>query len=204
MKVVITRAEAGELGRRLETLGHEVVHCPLIRTEPLGDEPLDLSEWDWVVVTSPNGARELGRRLARPPRHLAAIGPGTAEALSSEGLHADLVPRVHTQEGLRDELPPGRTLLAAAEGARRGILDADFLPLYRTHELVAEPPPGDVALLASPSAARALAATGANIRVVAIGPQTEAEARVLGLDVAAVAETSDLDGLVAAVESLRE
>lgn len=204
MKVVITRAEAGELGRRLETLGHEVVHCPLIRTEPLGDEPLDLSEWDWVVVTSPNGARELGRRLVRPPRHLAAIGPGTAEALSSEGLHADLVPRVHTQEGLRDELPPGRTLLAAAEGARRGVLDADFLPLYRTHELTAEPPSGDVALLASPSAARALAATGARLPVVAIGPQTEAEARMLGLDVAAVAETSDLDGLVAAVESLRE
>lgn len=204
MKVVITRAEVGELGRRLETLGHEVVHCPLIRTEPLGDEPLDLSEWDWVVVTSPNGARELGRRLVRPPRHLAAIGPGTAEALSSEGLHADLVPRVHTQEGLRDELPPGRTLLAAAEGARRGVLDADFLPLYRTHELTAEPPSGDVALLASPSAARALAATGARLPVVAIGPQTEAEARMLGLDVAAVAETSDLDGLVAAVESLRE
>jgi uroporphyrinogen-III synthase len=204
MKVVVTRAEVGELGRRLETLGHEVVHCPLIRTEPLGDEPLDLSEWDWVVVTSPNGARELGRRLARPPRHFAAIGPGTAEALSSQGLEADLVPRVHTQEGLRDELPPGRTLLAAAEGARRGILEADFLPLYRTHELPAEPPAGDVALLASPSAARALAATGAHIPVVAIGPQTEAKARELGLDVAAVAVTSDLDGLVAAVESLRE
>jgi len=130
------------------------------------------------------------------PRH--GRGP------SSEGLHADLVPRVHTQEGLRDELPPGRTLLAAAEGARRGVLDADFLPLYRTYELTAEPPSGDVALLASPSAARALAATGAHIPVVAIGPQTEAEARMLGLDVAAVAETSDLDGLVAAVESLRE
>jgi uroporphyrinogen-III synthase len=203
MKVVITRAEVGELGRRLEALGHEVAHCPLIRTEPLGDEPLDLSGWDWVVVTSPNGARELGRRLARPPRHLAAIGPGTAEALASAGLRADLVPRVHTQEGLRDELPAGRTLLAAAEGARRGVLDADFLPLYRTHELAAEPPRGDVALLASPSAARALAATGAQMRVVAIGPQTEAEARTLGLEVAAVADTSDLDGLVAAVESLR-
>jgi uroporphyrinogen-III synthase len=39
--------------------------------------------------------------------------------------------------------------------------------------------------------------------VVAIGPQTETEASALGLAVAAVAETSDLDGLVAAVESLR-
>jgi len=202
MRIVVTRAEVGELGRRLEALGHEVVHCPLIRTEPLGDDPLDLSGWDWVVVTSPNGARELGRRVVKPPRHFAAVGPGTAEALSAQGFEADLVPRVHSQEGLRDELPPGRTLLAAAEGARRGVLDADFLALYRTHELVAEAPVGDVALLASPSAVRAFAATGADMPVVAIGPQTGAEARARGLDVVAVAETSDLDGLVAAVESL--
>jgi uroporphyrinogen-III synthase len=202
MRVVVTRVEVGELGRRLAALGHEVVHCPLIRTEPLGDEPLDLSDWDWVVVTSPNGARELGRRVVKPPGHFAAIGPGTAEALSAHGFEADLVPRVHTQEGLRAELPPGRTLLAAAEGARRGVLEADFLPLYRTHELATEAPVGDVALLASPSAARAFAATGATMPVVAIGPQTEAEARARGLDVVAVAETSDLDGLVAAVESV--
>jgi uroporphyrinogen-III synthase len=202
VRVVVTRAEVGELGPRLEALGHEVVHCPLIRIEPLGDEALDLSGWDWVVVTSRNGAHEIGRRLDRPPRHFAAIGPGTAEALSAHGLAVDLVPRVHTQEGLRDELPPGRRLLAAAEGARRDVLDADFLALYRTHELEVAAPEGDVALLASPSAARAFAATGARMPVLAIGPQTEAEARSRGLDVEAVAPTHDLDGLVAAVESL--
>jgi uroporphyrinogen-III synthase len=38
--------------------------------------------------------------------------------------------------------------------------------------------------------------------VVAIGPQTEAEARAHGLDVAAVAESHDLDGLLEAVASL--
>jgi uroporphyrinogen-III synthase len=36
--------------------------------------------------------------------------------------------------------------------------------------------------------------------VVAIGPQTAAAARELGLDVAAEAATHDLDGLVAALE----
>src|SRR5215470_5723407 len=163
MRVVVTRPELGELGRRLETLGHEVVHCPLIRIEPLGDEELDLSAYDWLVVTSRNGANEIGRRLVEPPRHIAAIGPGTAEALRSHGYEPDLVPRVHTQEGLRDELPPGRTLLAAAEGARREVLDADFLPLYRTHELRPPAPDGDVVVLASPSAARAFAATGAQM-----------------------------------------
>jgi uroporphyrinogen-III synthase len=38
--------------------------------------------------------------------------------------------------------------------------------------------------------------------VVAIGPQTAAEARACGLDVVAVAESHDLDGLVEVVQSL--
>jgi uroporphyrinogen III methyltransferase/synthase len=204
MRIVVTRAagQTDELAARLESLGHEVVRCPLIEVEPLGDEPIDVAAYDWVVVTSPNGARELARRLAARPAHLAAIGPGTADVLRAHGYEPDLVPCVHTQEGLRDELPPGRTLLAAAEGARRGVLDADFLPLYRTIELRPPAPDGDVALLASASAARALAATGARLPVVAIGPQTAAEARAHGLEVAAVAESHDVDGLVEAVGSL--
>jgi uroporphyrinogen-III synthase len=57
-------------------------------------------------------------------------------------------------------------------------------------------------LLASPSAARAYAASGARMPVVAIGPQTTAAARDAGLDVVAEAATHDLDGLLAAVSSL--
>jgi uroporphyrinogen III methyltransferase/synthase len=205
VRVVVTRAEeqGSALAARLEALGAEIVVCPLIRIESLGDEPIDLSGWEWVVVTSPNGARELARRISGAPRHFAAIGPGTADALRGAGFEPDLVPRVHTQEGLRDELPPGRVLLAAAEGARRDVLDAEFLPLYRTVELVpAEPPEGDLVVLASPSAARALAATGARIPAVAIGPQTAAAARELAIEVVAEAESHDVDGLAAAVERL--
>jgi uroporphyrinogen III methyltransferase/synthase len=204
VRVVVTRAEtqAEALVARLEALGHEVVRCPLIRIEPLGDEPLDLSGYDWVVVTSPNGADEIARRLAEPPRHFAAIGPATAEALLGHGYAPDLVARVHTQEGLRDELPPGRTLLAAAEGARQGVIEAEFLPLYRTVELKPPAPEGDVALLASASAARGLAATGARMPVVSIGPQTSEAAQAAGFDVLAEATTHDLDGLVAALQSL--
>jgi uroporphyrinogen-III synthase len=206
VKIVVTRAasQADELVARLEALGHEVVRCALIAIEPLGDEPIDLGAYDWVAVTSPNGARELARRLVEAPRHFAAIGPGTADALRALGYPPDLVPHVHTQEGLRDELPPGHVLLAAAEGARRDVLDADFLPLYRTVELHPPAPEGDVALLASASAARAFAATGARIPVVAIGPQTEAEAREHMLDVVAVAKTHDVEGLLEAVSSLSQ
>ena len=211
-RVVVTRAaaQAGPLVSRLETLGLEVVVCPLVEIVPLGDDPIDPSPYDWVIATSPNGADELARRLASAPARIAAIGPGTAAALRAHCLEPVLVPAVSTQEGLRAELPrpAGRVLVAAAEGARRLLvdeLDADFLPLYRTVELrPPEPPEGDLAVVASASAARALAATGARIPVVAIGPQTAAAARKAGLAVAAVAETHDLDGLVAAVARAAE
>jgi uroporphyrinogen-III synthase len=186
---------------RVGALGHEAVFCELIRVESLGDEPVDARAYDWLVVTSRNGAHELGRRGVRANR-IATIGPATAEALRSQGLRVDLVATTHTQEGLREELPEGTVLLAAAEGARQDVLDADFLPLYRTIELRPDVPHADAALLTSGSAARALAATGARMPVVAIGPQTAAEARTAGLDVIAVAAVHDLDGLVEALRSV--
>jgi uroporphyrinogen-III synthase len=197
MRVLVTREE---LVARVEALGHVAVFCELIRVDPLGDEPVDARGYDWLVVTSRNGAHELARRGVTANR-IAAIGPATAEALGSHGLKVDLVAATHTQEGLRDELPEGTVLLAAAEGARQDVLEADFLPLYRTVELRPDAPDADVALLMSGSAARALAATGGRPPVLAIGPQTAAEARAAGLDVVAVAATHDLDGLVEALRS---
>jgi uroporphyrinogen-III synthase len=198
MRVLVTREE---LLAPVEALGHEPVLCELIRVETLGDDPVDASAYDWLVVTSPNGARELARRGVTA-NAIAAIGPGTAEALRAHGLRVDLVAETHTQEGLREALPEGTALLAAAEGARKDVLDADFLPLYRTFELRPEPPPADVALLLSGSAARSLAGAGARVPVVAIGPQTAAEARKAGLEVIAVAAAHDLDGLLEALRSV--
>jgi uroporphyrinogen-III synthase len=208
-RVAVTRAapQADDLAARIEALGCDPVLWPLLGIEPLGDEPIDAAGYDWVVVTSPNGAAELARRLAAPPGRIAAIGPGTAAALRSHRLEAALVPRESSQEGLLAELPsaPGRVLLAAAEGARRLLVDelgADFLPLYRTVELTpAETPTVDLVLLASPSAARALARTGArDVPAIVIGPQTAAAARELGLHTVGEADSHDLDGLVACLE----
>jgi uroporphyrinogen III methyltransferase/synthase len=205
MRIVVTRADAqaDELVEGIEGLGHEAIRCPLIRVETLGDEPIDPSPYDWVVVTSANGAGELARRLASPPRKLAAIGPGTAEELRRHGLEPDLVPEVSTQEGLLGELPgDARVLLAAAEGARR-LLPGDFLPLYRTVELTPDAPPeGDLAVLMSPSAARAFANARGRAPVIAIGPLTAAEAEAHGLTLRSVAKSHDLDGILDEIRAL--
>jgi uroporphyrinogen-III synthase len=118
------------------------------------------------------------------------------------GWSADLVPAVHTQEGLVSEFPrpPGRVLFVGAEGARRhlvGELDADFVPVYRTVEVeVSELPRADLILLASASAARAYGRAGGRGPAVSIGPQTTAAARSEGIEVVAEAQSHDLRGLV--------
>jgi uroporphyrinogen-III synthase len=207
MRIVVTRAaaQAAPLAARLEELGHEVVVCPLIEVEAVGDDPVDLAPYDWVVITSPNGAGELARRATRAPRRLAAVGPGTAAALREHGLEPELVAEDSRQEGLLAALPPdpGRVLVAAAEGARpllRDELDADFLPLYLTREVTpAKPPQGDLAVLASPSAARAFGRLRVDMPVVSIGPETSHAAREAGLEVVCEADPHTLDGLVSAV-----
>jgi uroporphyrinogen-III synthase len=207
MRVVVTRprGQNRELSERLRAAGHDVVECPLIEIEPIDDGPIDTSSYDWVVVTSRNGAELLPLRQTGALRRVAAVGPGTAAVLRERGIEPALVPRVSTQEGLMEELPdkPGRVLLAAAEDARQLLvheLGADFVPLYRTRALRPEPPAGDLVVLASGSAARAFAALAVDLPAVTIGPQTSAAARAAGVRIAAEAQTHDLDGLVAAVE----
>ena len=209
MKAIVTRprAQARPLVERLEQAAIEVVECPLIEIEHTSDAPVDAAGYDWLVVTSPNGADEVARRGVNLPR-VAAVGPGTAEALRGHGIEPAFVPRESTQEGLVREFPDrgARVLFAAAEGARRTAIDAlgaDFVPLYRTRLLTPAAPDGDVVVLASGSAARAYAGVGGRAPAVTIGPETTRVARSVGLDVVAEAATHDLDGLVAAVVSVR-
>lgn len=199
------RGQNGELAERLRALGHEVVECPLIAIEPVDDGPIETTSYDWVVVTSRNGAELLAARQTGELPRVAAVGPGTAAALRERGIEPSLVPAVSTQEGILDELPRpvGRVLLAAADDARPLLvqeLGADFRPLYRTRLLRPDPPDGELVVLASGSAARAYAALDVDLPAVTIGPQTSAAARAAGVRIAAEAQTHDLDGLVAAVE----
>jgi uroporphyrinogen-III synthase/uroporphyrinogen III methyltransferase/synthase len=193
--------------KRLEELGHEIVECPLIEIEPLPGA-VEVEGYDWVIVTSPNGARELVERASGALPKVAAVGPGTAETLMDLGVEPAFVPRVSSQDGLLAEFPrpAGRVLFAAAQGARRRPIEelgADFFALYTTRLVTpADPPEGDLVVLASGSAARSFAGLDVDIPAVTIGPQTSEAARAAGLRVLAEAETHDLDGLVGAVNRL--
>jgi uroporphyrinogen-III synthase len=175
---------------------------PLIELEAIETGPIDLSPYDWLLLTSITGARELRRRAEGEPRRVAAIGKATAQAWGGK---VDLVPGVSTQEGLLAELPrpAGRVLFAGAEDARRLLVDelgADFIALYRTRMIrPKQPPQGDLVVLASASAARAFAELELTIPAVSIGPETTSAAEAGGIRVVQEARTHDLDGLVEAV-----
>jgi uroporphyrinogen III methyltransferase/synthase len=203
VRVIVTRpqGQAEELAEALRNAGFEPVLCPLIEIEPIEDGPIEVEGYDWVIVTSANGAAELARRRAGALPRIAAVGEGTAAALAEHGLEASFIPSVSSQEGLLAELPQpvGRALFVAAAGARRLIVDelpADFRAVYRTVELTPEAPAGELVLLASPSAARAWQKVGPGLPAITIGPQTTEAARLAGLDVVAEARTQDVAALV--------
>ena len=209
MRVVLTGTEtaAEPLAAALRDAGFEVETCPLVAVQPIPGPPLRADAYDWVLLTSRNGVEALFARLEGPLPRVGVVGPGTAAALREHGVEPDLVAQTSTQEGLAAELPrpAGRVLFAGAERARDVLvreLGADFQPLYRTVERRPEGafPAAGLVVLASPSAARALAALGVDLPCVSIGPVTSAAARGAGLRVAAEAPTHNRDGLVAAVK----
>ena len=203
MRVIVTRpqAQAEPLLKALHAEGFEPIACPVIATEPIDDGPIDATGYDWVIVTSANGAAELGTRHTGSLPRVAAVGELTAVALEAHGIVVEFVPTLASQEGLLAELPRpvGRALFIGAERARRLLVDelpADFRAVYRTVELAPAPPDGDLVLIASPSAADAWAKLGSTLPAITIGPQTTAAALDAGLTVVAEADTQNVAGLV--------
>ncbi len=234
-RVTVTRAraQASPLAARLRELGAEVIEAPAIRTVSVEATVPSLADYELVCVTSPNGAHELFARLRASGRdaralsdcHVAAIGPGTAAALSQHGIVADTVPERPVAEGLVEALGnyrPRRVLIARGKQGRDVLPDAlrargaevDVVVLYQT---VAEPLSPDVAQAAadsdyvtftSASTVRFfLEAAGADAlqkpRIGSIGPATSEELRSHGSkpDFEAVPHTPDglLDALLADV-----
>ena len=105
----------------------------MIELEPIETGPIDLSPYDWLLLTSIAGARELRRRAEGEPRRVAAIGKATAEAWGGK---VDLVPAVSTQEGLvaRADHPETRRRVEAERACVFAIGGGCLAPVAAHHD----------------------------------------------------------------------
>ena len=242
-RVVVTRPRerAGTLSARLRALGADVWEYPCIATVPITpcpavDGALERpSGYEWLALTSPAGVDAVwacldGKGLdarALGGLKLAAIGPGTAKALSAHGLRADYVPEVYDAAHLGAGLPArGRVLILRAGEGSPALTEAlkgrnigyDDVACYRTvyenprsDELRAAVESGAAGIVTFTSASTVkgfVASVGEDAdfsRMVGacIGAQTAAEARKHGIP-AAVAREATMDALVELITALRD
>ena len=138
LRIVVGRArhQASALSSGLRELGAQVIEIPFIEIrKPRSYQPLDtalknLQDYDWLILTSVNGADVLWKRIRKlhlTKRHfkhlkVAAIGPATKKAIEKRGLKVNVVPEEYVAESvvesLRDQVAGKRVLLARARVAR--------------------------------------------------------------------------------------
>jgi len=166
--VTRTREQASQLTERLSQLGAEVLEAPTIAIEPPASyDALDaalgrLGEFDWLVLTSPNGVASMLDRMqalgmdarALAGTRVAAVGPATAKALQERFIRPDLAPEEGTTEALgvalgeKGSVKGKRVLLACADIAtedlasilRRAGAGVEEVALYRTVSPASLPP----------------------------------------------------------------
>jgi uroporphyrinogen-III synthase len=158
--ILVTRArhQAGKLSEKLIALGAKVLEIPAIEIVPpeswsaLDHALANLSQYQWLIVTSANGAMALCGRMrekgiipgALAHLKIAAVGASTERALREMGLEVALTPQEYVAESLIEALGNQvrgqRVLLARAAVARDVIPDAlrtqgatiDVVDAYRT------------------------------------------------------------------------
>lgn len=234
-RVVVTRArdQSSSLVEELRRLGAEAIELPsIVIGDPddggvaLRSAAASVADYDWVVFTSVNGVERF-LPLVRDSRSfgsasVAAIGPGTADALARWHLKADLVPERFVAESLLEAFPPppvteGRVLLPRAAvardvlpvGLRAAGWQVDVVDAYRTRlatpsaEALAAAHSADVVTFTSSSTVtNYLEVAGLDAvpsRVACIGPVTAATAREHGLTVDIEAEVHTIPGLLDAL-----
>lgn len=235
--VVITRSRSqNESFRRLlEARGANVVEVPLIAIAEPDDEGRErdqvlqrFHEFDWIVVTSPNGAERVSPFVSashaagdvqRFPS-IAVVGEATARSL---GLAPSLVALPARADVLAEQFPTGDGTVLLVQGnlADQSLRDSlsrkgwnvTCVVAYQTVYLrpgVDDEQPAltaDVLMLASGSAAtgwyEAFSTTTPSV-VVAMGPSTARVADALGIDVTGVAPEQTLESMIETAERIVE
>jgi uroporphyrinogen-III synthase len=225
-RIVVTRprAQAKELQRVIEERGAKCVVVPLIEISQPDDEGFafeqamrSISEYEWVICTSANGASRVAPYLssgAMRPK-LAAVGDATARAFARV---VDFVPSSANGKSLAEELPMslGKALVVQAQETSGEVvrilrdrnMQVDEVAAYKTEQClltdaqVWEIRSADAVLIASGSAVRswcAQAGPQVNGKVIAIGEPTQQVADECGMTISAVAREASTAGVVAAL-----
>jgi len=223
-RVVVTRAadQADASAELITSVGAIAVVVPLIEIVDDADElnrlrALDLSAFEWLVVTSPNGARRVAPLLRADSLRplLAAVGAATAEVLP----RCDLVAETQSAAGLLEGFPqgPGRVVVVQALDAEPTLVDGlaergwdvEVIKPFRavTAKTSAEQQraalDADAVLFASGSAARGWAEIF-GLRPpsisVAIGGRTAAAAEQVGLKITIVSADHSMYGMLVALD----
>jgi uroporphyrinogen III methyltransferase / synthase len=163
-RIAITRHREGnsDLRSKLEHLGAEVIELPVLRVVPDVDKHIlfdvlsELGTYDWIVLTSPNGARIFFDEFFRvydEIRNLgllrfACVGEATAREVRRHHLRVECQPEVATGEALADAMLATGSLDSAKVVVVTGNLNRDTLitkleeggaivdrlPLYKTEK----------------------------------------------------------------------
>lgn len=216
------RGAADPVAAELESRGYRVIAVPTVITRPVSVDWPDLSDFDWIVVTSAAGVEALPGTPPGP--RWAAVGTATAGALRARGVVADLVPAESHGAALGAAIPgpidANRILLV-----RASLADPDLPTVLRrrgarveevtAYETVEGPDDSRMALdralaeadlaavvFASGSAVRGFLKLGGSsqLRAITIGPRTTAVANQAGLKVVAEASAPGVQELASAVE----
>ena len=225
-RIIITRprAQSKELQRFLENSGATCGVIPLIEIAQPDDEGFafeqamrNLSDYEWVVCTSANGASRVAPYLshsASAPK-LAAVGSATVLAFARD---VEFVPSSATGALLAEEFPvtSGKILVVQAQETSGDVvrilrdrnMDVDGVAAYKTSHCsltdlqVAEIQSADAVLVASGSAVRSWckqAGPEVSGKVIAIGEPTQRVAAECGMTISAVAREASTAGVVAAL-----
>ncbi len=241
-RIVVTRAreQAGPFSDMLRAQGAHVIELPTIEIRPPESwQPLDkaiakLESYDWVLFTSANGVRFFIERLDASGKDLrclrgkvCAIGPATAQQLSSLHIKVDLMPKEYVAESVLEafesqELAGKRILLPRAKVARDVIpvelnkrgAKVDVVPAYQTvapedsAKLAAEIFEGDskphwITFTSSSTVTNFARLCPLErlrgVKIASIGPVTSQTIRDLGLAVDLEPERYTMEGLVEAL-----
>ncbi len=226
-RVLIPREE-GRLSQGLRDAGITVDAVPLQRRDVLSVSST-LEDADWVAFTSRRAVdsiRELGWTLPREAK-VAAIGPGTADALKDLGYTVDLMPTdgwgiaallEMWPEGTGKVLVPGSALLAPTfvAGLQAKGYVAQLIPIYTMKAINAAPPElveawndsrYDAVVIASGSSALAvsqLLGWNPDVAVIAVGESAAAVLKRVRVEVAGEAKTYQSEDTVEILRQIIE